>query len=147
MSVTLSLSLYPPALTLQHWMLLYRICQPGGVPHGSDARWMGGPLSSGGILFDPTLILPSLSILPRPRSYRFGIYRAPTYPSYHALSSPICRGTRWVILILPALYILQCPRSYRIVAYPNPTYSTYHTVSYRRPTGGESCGSDNRLAE
>ena len=65
-------------------MLAYRVFQPGGVPHGSDARRMGDPLSSGGIQFESTPTLPVLSILPWARSYRFGMY-----PIYPILSYPI----------------------------------------------------------
>ena len=68
-------------LTLHHWMLSYRILQPGGVSHGPDVPRMGNPLSSGGIQFESIIILPSLSILPWHRTYRFG-----TYPIYHIIS-------------------------------------------------------------
>ena len=106
----------------------------------------GSPLSSGGILFDSILILPSLSILPFPRSYRFGIYHNPTYPIYRIISSSICRIAQWTIQILPALCILPCLRSYRIGVYHNPTYSIYRLLSYLRPPSGASYGLDNHLA-
>ena len=115
-----------------------------GATHGSDARRLGGPLSSGGIHFDSILILPALSILPCPRFYRFGIYPNPTYPIYPILSSTIWCRIQWIILILPALSILFRPRSYSIGVYP--TYSIYHILSFRRPSGGESYGLDNNLA-
>ena len=41
-----------------------------------------GPISSGGVQFDPILILPVLSILPYTRPYRRGISPNPTYPTY-----------------------------------------------------------------
>ena len=144
MGVTQFLSLF--LTLLLHWMLSYRICQPGGLSHGSGARRMGNPLSSGGIQIDSILILPSLSILPCPRSYRFGIYPITTYPIYPILSSTFWRGILRIILILPVLSIPPCPRSYMIGVYPNPTYSIYHILSYRRPSGGVSYGLDNRLA-
>ena len=43
----------------------------------APAGW--GPIAGGGIQFESILILPALSILPYPRSYRREIYTNPTY--------------------------------------------------------------------
>ena len=105
------------------------------MPIGRGAPWIGRPpdgepLSCGGILFGSILILPSLSRLPCPRSYRCGIYPSPPYPIYHILASSICQRTQRIridrtrkesSLILPILF-------------------------FHHPTGGGTYELDNHLA-
>ena len=59
----------------------------------------GGSLSRGGIQVDSILILTSLSILPWPCPYRFGIHPNPTYTSYpiadHLVVNPMYWITAW----------------------------------------------------
>ena len=66
MPLILSILVYLSSI-LQYRGLSYRIYQPGGASHGSDARRLGNPLSGGGAQFAYILILPVLFILPYPR--------------------------------------------------------------------------------
>ena len=57
---------------------------------------LGGPTAGGGIQLESILILPVLSILPYPRSYRIGIYHNPTYPIYHILDKLADHPMDWI---------------------------------------------------
>ena len=84
----------------------------GGLSHGPGARWAGNPLLGCGIQSEHTIILPSLSILPFHRPYRFGIYPNPTYTIYPFANQVAANPTAWV----SAWRRVNWPRNQRITS-------------------------------
>ena len=108
------------------------------MPTGGRIPWIRfppdvGPLSRGGAEFDSILTLPTLSIIPCPRTYRFGIYPDSTYPIYRILSSSIWRGIQWVNPALSFLCTLAFHLPYRIggiLILPMLSIVSYHIVDH-----------------